>query len=417
MGGAEKALVSETVGEPTLCRALGLWSAVLYGLGVTVGAGIYVLIGPAAGRAGLYAPFAFVLAAVAMGFTGAAFAEFGSRYPVAAGEAAYVSAGLRSRLLSAIVGYLVIATGIVSAAAVSVGSAGYIALFVPFAGPILIVSVVVAMGAVACWGIRESVALAGLMTLIEVGGLLILVGGGLISEPELFRRLPEAVPAHADWAIWSGILSASLLAVFAFTGFENLANVAEEVNEPERVLPLAIFLTLGISTVLYVAVVWVSLVAVPAADLAASKAPLALVFQKQTGLSHTMISLIAIVATLNGVIVQFIMASRVLYGLAGQRSAPAIFRSVNKATRTPLIATLVVVAISGVLATTLNLERLADLTSRITLATFALVNLALIFVKWRETAPPPTGVFVVPIWVPVVGFVMTLAFLFVDARG
>lgn len=407
----------DTVSEPTLRRSLGLWSAVLYGLGVTIGAGIYVLIGPAAGRAGMHAPLAFVLAAVAMGFTGASFAEFGGRYPVSAGEAAYVNAGFRSRLLSAVVGYLVIATGVVSAAAVSVGSAGYIAVFVPLPVPVLVLIVVVVMGLIACWGIRESVAFAGLMTLIEIGGLVILIAGGVISEPDLFKRLPEAVPASVSLSLWSGILAASLLAVFAFTGFENLANVAEEVHEPERLLPRAIFLTLLISTLLYVAVAWVSLVAVPASELAASKAPLALVFQKQTGFSPALISLIAIVATLNGVIVQHIMASRVLYGLAGQGSAPAVFHRVNRFTRTPVIATVVVVAISSVLAISLGLERLADLTSRITLVTFALVNLALVLVKWRETSPPPKGVFVVPIWVPAFGFVMTLMFLFVGAGG
>jgi len=396
---------------PRLKRALGLWSALLYGLGVTVGAGIYVLVGPAAGRAGMHAPLAFVLAATAMGFTGAAFAEFVGRFPVAAGEAAYVRAGLKSRLLSTIVGYLVIATGVVSAAAVAVGSAGYIALFLPWHSVVLILIVVIAMGAVSIWGIQESVAFAGIMTLIEVGGLMILIGAGFLNEPDVFRRLPEAVPG-TDLAVWSGVFSASLLAVFAFTGFENLANIAEEVKKPERVLPQAIFLTLAITTVLYVLVVWVALIAVPQAELAASKAPLSLVFERQTGLSHTTISLIAIVATLNGVIVQFIMAGRVLYGLGCQGDAPGLFRSINAVTRTPVVATLAVVMLTGVMATALPLEQLADLTAQITLITFILVDLALVVIKLREPVPVSDGVFVVPIWVPSVGAVLAVALLF-----
>lgn len=398
---------------PTLKRALGLWSAVLYGLGVTIGAGIYVLVGPAAGRAGMHAPLAFIIAAVAMAFTGASFAEFGGRNPVSAGEAAYVKSGLRSQVLATIVGYLVIATGVISAAAVSVGSAGYIALFLPWPNVVLIVMVVVLMGLVAIWGIQESIAFAGLMTLIEVCGLMVLIAAGMVMRPDVFTRVPEVVPT-SDWAVWSGIFSASLLAVFAFTGFENLANIAEEVKRPERVLPHAIFLTLIVTTVLYVLVVWVALLAVPPAELSGSKAPLSLVFERQTGLPHAMISAIAIVATLNGVIVQFIMASRVLYGLSHQGGAPRLFGSVNAVTRTPVIATATVVAVSGALAVSISLEGLADLTARTTLVTFSLVNLSLLIVKIRNESPAHPGVFVVPIWVPVVGFVLSTAFLFAD---
>jgi basic amino acid/polyamine antiporter, APA family len=398
---------------PTLKRALGLWSALLYGLGVTVGAGIYVLVGPAAGRSGMHAPLAFVIAAVAMAFTGASFAEFGGRHPVAAGEAAYVQSGLRSRWLATIVGYLVIATGVVSAAAVSVGSAGYIALLLPWPGFVLVVIVVALMGLVALWGIRESIAFAGLMTLIEVGGLVLLIATGLMTRPDVFTRMPEMVPGP-DWAIWSGIFSASLLAVFAFTGFENLANIAEEVKRPERVLPQAIFLTLAITTALYVLVVWVALLAVPPAELASSKAPLSMVFVRQTGLPHVAITLIAIVATLNGVIVQFIMASRVLYGLAHQGGAPALFGRVNAVTRTPVLATVTIVAVSGAMAVSVSLEGLASLTAKITLVTFALVNLSLLVVKMRDKAPVGPCIYVVPIWVPTIGLILSTLFLFAD---
>lgn len=399
-------------GRVSLKRVLGLWPTVLYGLGVTVGAGIYVLVGPAVGIAGINAPFAFVLAAVAMAFTGASFAEFAGRVPVSAGEAAYVRAGFRSRVLAGVVGYLVIATGIVSGAAVSVGSVGYIGLFVPLPAVVLTLIVVAIMGAVACWGIRESIVFAGVMTVIEVGGLLLLIAAGLITEPESLVRLPETVPARGDSAAWSGVFAVAILAVFAFTGFESLANLAEEVVQPERVIPQAIFLTLLITTVLYVLVIWVALMAVPAAELGASDAPLALVFERQTGLPHVAISLIAIVATLNGIIVQFIMASRVLYGLAGQGAAPQVFGQVNFVTRTPLIATVVVVGVAAVLAVLLDLHQLAGLTSRITLVTFVLVNLSLVLIKLREPAIGPEGqIFVVPMWVPVVGFLLSTAFL------
>jgi amino acid transporter len=237
---------------------------------------------------------------------------------------------------------------------------------------------------------------ASVMTLIEVGGLLLLILAGMASGPELITRLPEVLPPVGDAGVIAGLMGTVMLAVFAFIGFESLANVAEEVRDPQRTLPRAIFLTLALSTLLYVLVVWVALVAVPREELAQSKAPLALVFERLTGASPRTMSLIAIVATLNGIIVQVIMSSRVLYGLARQGELPAFFGAVNSATRTPLNATAVTTALVLVFAVLLPLHHLADLTSRITLVVFALVNLALIRIKAlggrhrpAPTWPPP----------------------------
>jgi basic amino acid/polyamine antiporter, APA family len=417
---AGKAGEAVPAGEPQqrrqvvgLRRSLTLPYAVLYGMGVTIGAGIYVLIGAAAARAGMQAPLAFVAAAVLMGLTAASFAELGGRMPVAAGEAAYVREGFRSDRWSAAVGFLVIAVAIVAAAAISVGSAGYIAVFVNLPQPIIIAAVVLSMGAVAAWGIKQSVVFAAAMTLIEVGGLVVMVAAGALSGPELFTRLPEMVPPHATPAAVFGLVSAALLAVFAFIGFEALVNVAEELHEPQRTIPRAIFLTLALTTLLYVLVVWVALVAVPPAELAASKAPLALAFERLTGASPRTMSAIAVVATLNGIIVQIILSARVLYGLARQGTLPPAFQDVNPVTRTPLIATAMTAALVLVLALLLPLEGLADLTARFTLALFAIINLALIRIKARETEPP-RHVYLAPRWVPWAGLVSCLAFLLAD---
>jgi amino acid transporter len=393
-----------------LKRALGLADVVLYGLAVTIGAGIYVLIGAAAGRAGYGAPLAFIIAAVLMTITGASFAELGGRMPVAAGEAAYVRAGFQSLALATAVGLLVVAIAVVSGAAISVGSAGYIGIFVPLSRELIIAAVVLGMGAIAAWGIKQSVRFAGLMTMIEIGGLLLIVMAGAWAGPELITHLPDAIPADFGPEAWAGVLSATLLAVFAFLGFEGIANVAEEVTDPQRTLPRAIFLTLALTTLLYVLVVWVALVAVGPGDLAKSQAPLALVFERLTGASPKIMSLIAIVATVNGVIVQIIMASRVLYGLSGQGSLPAALGAVNPLTRTPLAATALTVAAALALALFLPLERLAELTARLTLLLFALVNAALIRVKLRESVPP-AGIFLVPRWVPWAGLASTLTLL------
>ena len=115
---------------PKLKRSLNLPLLVLYGLGTTIGAGIYVLVGAAAGRAGIYAPVAFIVAAIGIAPTAAAYGELASRYPVSAGEAAYVKAGFGSRTMSLVAGWLVIVSGVVASAAIAIGCAGYIRTFV-----------------------------------------------------------------------------------------------------------------------------------------------------------------------------------------------------------------------------------------------------------------------------------------------
>ena len=315
--------------------------------------------------------------------------------------------------MARIAGLLVIAIAIVSAAAISVGSAGYIGVFLALPEPVLVAGVVLAMGAIGAWGVKESVTFAGAMTLIEVGGLVLLVLAGMASGPELVTRLPEAVPPLGDGKVFAGIMGTALLAVFAFIGFEGLANIAEEVRDPQRTLPRAIFLTLAVSTVLYVLVAWVALVAVPHEELAQSRAPLGLVFERLTGASPRIMSLIAIVATLNGIIVQIIMSSRVLYGLAQQGNLPAAFGTVHSVTRTPLFATVFTTALVLLFALLLPLHHLADLTSRITLVVFALVNLSLIRIKAR-TPVAPAGAYVAPNWAPWAGFVSCLGLLIAD---
>lgn len=391
-------------GEVTvgLRRSVTLLPALLYGLGVTIGAGIYVLIGAAAARAGMHAPLAFIAGAGLMVLTAASFAELACRMPVAAGEAAYVREAFDAPALGTLVGVLVIAIAIVSTAAISVGSAGYIGVLVPLPEPAIITAVVVAMSAIAGWGIRESIGFAGLMTVVEVGGLLVLILTGIGLGPDLVKRLPEALPAVTDQSAMAGLASASLLAVFAFTGFEGLVNIAEEVREPSRTLPRAIFLTLFVTTVLYVLVVWVALVAVSPGELAASRAPLALVFERLTGAPPQFMGLIAVVATLNGIIVQIIMASRVVYGLAGQGRLPQAVGAVHPTTRTPLRATVLAGVMVLALALAFPLDRLAELSAQITLMLFALINLALARIKMRGVPPPP-GIFLAPRWVPWAG--------------
>ncbi|MFQ5955204.1 MAG: APC family permease [Kiloniellales bacterium] len=383
----------------------------LYGLGTTIGAGIYVLIGKVAGEAGLFAPLSFLIAAGLAGLSAFSFAELSSRLPKSAGEAVYVREGLGRRRLAVAVGLLVVLAGTVSAAAVIVGAAGYIQFYVPAPQTAIVVVAGLALGLVAAWGINESVGAVALFTLLEIAGLILVIWAGTFGPALSAEPLPEAMAAPQG-AAWGGILAASILAFFAFIGFEDMVNVAEEVRDVSRTLPAAIILTLVITTLMYVAISVVAVLAVPIAELEASKAPLALIYARGTGSSPAVIVAIGIFATLNGALIQVVMGSRILYGLSAQGWLPAGLGKVSARTRTPVLATGLVTAAVLALALWFPIQNLAQATSLITLTVFALVNLSLLRIKRRD--PRPAGVAVFPSWLPAGGFIASTAFVVLE---
>lgn len=385
---------------PKLRRALSTPLVTLYGLGVTVGAGIYVLVGATAAEAGPFAPVSFLMAALVVAFTALSYAELSTRYPVSAGEAAYVEAGFRMSWLATLVGLAVAASGMVSASAVAIGAASYLAQFTVVSEPILTASVVIVMGAIALWGIAQSVTVAAVITVIEISGLLfVMVWGFGVADHNGMPALETLTPT--TYAHWAGIASASVLAFFAFVGFEDMANVAEEVKNPRKTMPRAIMLTLVIATLLYIGTTVAVLVAVPLATLSSSAAPLSLVFETAGDRIRQGFGLVAIVATVNGVLIQIIMASRVIYGLADRSHLPGVLAFVSRRTQTPVIATLVVVAIIVFLSQALPIHALAERTSQIVLSVFVLVNLALLRIKAKDH--PGTDYFRVPLVIPILG--------------
>lgn len=393
-----------------LRRALGLPLLTLYGLGVTIGAGIYVLIGSVAAKAGIYTPVSFLAASAVVAFTGFSYAELTSRFPVSAGEAEFVAQGFHRRWLTLATGLMVAATGIVSAAAIAIGAAGYLEHYIALPPWALLVIAIAVLGAIAMRGIVESVGVAAIFTLLELAGLLLAIMVGVSVAPQGAQALvPQVPPVEA--AVWAGVAGGSLVAFFAFVGFEDIANVAEEVKEPQKTIPRAIMLTLIISLVLYMAIAAVVVRAVPLAQLRDSAAPLALLFTGQPAAVQLAFTVIAVFATLNGVLIQMIMASRLIYGLARQGNLPGVLARVNPATRTPVIATLVTVALILSLALFFPIGELAKLTARFMLIVFALANSALLVIRVRETRMP-AGVFRVPLAVPV-GGLLTSAALFV----
>ncbi|MCP4184007.1 MAG: amino acid permease, partial [Hyphomicrobiales bacterium] len=170
--------------KPALQRRLSLPLLTLYGLGVTVGAGIYVLVGATAAKAGVYAPVSFLLAAAVVAFTCFTYSELSTRFPVSAGEAAYVRSGFNSRVPAMAIGLMVAASGVVSSAAISIGATAYLEHLVPLPPAMLTILIILVLGLIAAWGILESVVMAAIITLIEIGGLCFVVFYGFTLQPD-----------------------------------------------------------------------------------------------------------------------------------------------------------------------------------------------------------------------------------------
>ena len=359
---------------------------VLYGIGTTVGAGIYALIGEISAVAGYLAPWSFLMAALLAGFTAYSYAHLSARYPKAAGAALYVQEGLRIPRLGQAVGILVIAAGVISAAALLNGFVGYLQEFVPLGRIPIVILASLLLCLIAAWGIAESVWIAGIISIIEVLGLIwitVLAGQATdLSQVQVDPLMPEF-----SFAAWSVVAAGALLAFYAYIGFEDMVEVAEEVNNVTINLPRAIMLTLGLSTLIYIMLVSSTILAVGPEVLSGSAAPLAAVYHRLTGAEPVLISFIGIFAIINGALIQVIMASRVLYGLAARGQLPAVLARVHPRTKTPLPATILASGIVLALGLSGTLAGLAELTSVTMLIIFALVNWSLARLVWRDSKP------------------------------
>lgn len=365
--------------EPVqLSRRIGLALLVLYGLGAILGAGIYVLVGKVAASAGYLAPLSFIIAGSIAWITALSYSQLAVLFPQSAGEALYAEKGFGRLWLTRAIGVLIILTGIVSAATLANGFMGYLETFVDIPDSLGITLLILAFAALALWGIAESMIASAIITLIEIGGLLIIIflcGDTLQQLPEKWSQV--MVPTNGSEAI--GIIGGAFLAFYAFIGFEDMVNVIEEVKEPSKVVPQAIFIVLVVSATLYTLVALIAVLALPIEQLAASDAPIVLLLHaRHAGMENTM-ALISMFAIVNGVLIQMIMASRVLYGMARQGSAPKRFGSVHPIRKTPIPATLAVTALVLLFALALPLITLAKLTSLVILIIFSVMNLSL----WR----------------------------------
>ena len=394
--------------KPELIRRLSLPLLIFYGIGTILGAGIYVLVGKVAGEAGFYTPFSFIVASLLAAFSAFSYAELAARFPRSAGEAIYIEEGFGIKQLSIAVGLMIVSVGVVSVAALAHGFAGYFNVFFEIPESVIVVSLVLFVGLVCGWGIGQSVMIASIMTIVEIIGLLIILYVGRDAFTLVPIKIPEMIPP-LDTSIWAGIFMGSFIAFYAYLGFEDIVNVAEEAIKPSINIPLAIIISLIVTTLFYILISVVAVLLMSPQELALSNAPLAMLYEKTTGHSPVIITIISLISVINGALIQVIMASRVLYGMSRKKWLPEKIGEINATTHTPLIATIIIVSFVLFFALLFPLLSLAKITSFITLIIFMSINFALVKIKYSHEGYDG---FMVPIAVPLIGGFSTLLFIF-----
>lgn len=392
-----------------LKRTLNLVFVSFYGLGTIIGAGIYALIGSVAQQANEYTTVSFLLASLIAFFTAASYAELSSRFPESSGSALYVLKAFNKKWLSGVVGWLIVLTGIVSGATLVHGFINYLQLFFSVSRFVAIPVIILILGAISIWGITESTVTIVVMTLIEICGLLIIIWYGKHSFV-LLNQLDKYIPP-LDLKVWSGIFSGALIAFYAFIGFEDMVNLAEETKNPTRTIPYAILFALVGATFLYLLVSYVTVSSLSYKELMNSAVPLIAII-KQQGHSPVLFSLIAMVAITNGILVQIIVSSRLIYGMANIQNAPRGFAKIYEKTQIPLLATLVILLAIVIMAYWFPIQILAKITSLLMLFIFMMMHLSLIVLKLKN--PKRDSAFSIPFIIPVIGIILLILFLLIQ---
>jgi len=360
-----------------LKRSLSLFEVTLYGIGVILGAGIYALIGKAAGLAGNMVWAAFAICALIAAFTGLSYAELSSMFPKSGGEYVFVENAFNKKI-AFLIGWLVTVGGIIAAATVALGFGSYFnALFNVPVIPVAIILILM-LSFLNLWGIKQSATAEVAVTFVEIFGLIAIIFFGLKYMGHVnYLELPPIG--------FSGVLSATALIFFAYLGFEDIVRLSEETKNPKKTIPTALILAIVISTILYVTTAVAAVSVVGWKALAASEAPLALVAQTAFGdKAFLFLAITALCATFTTVLGIMIATSRMLYGMAEDGGLPKIIhKSVHKKFQTPWLAILITGLASAAFVLVGKIEIVASLTDFALFTTFALVNLALLWLRFK----------------------------------
>ncbi len=390
-----------------LKRSLGLTMLTFYGTGMILGAGIYSIIGQAAGKAGYGLWQGFVLAAVGALLTALSYAELATMYPKAGGEYVYLrNAFSGQRWLAGTTGIIMTFAGCASAATVALAFASYLQHFVILPHLLVAGGLLVFFTGINVVGIQQSSWVNAAFTIIEGFGLLLFVWLGW-QNPNFGLAL-SAIPTSAT-------ISSAALIIFAYFGFENIVNLAEETKTPEKTIPRAILLSLCISTILYILVSLAAVALMPPDQLARTESALTdAAMSSSRGIAGVLAG-IALFSTANTALIALLTTSRILYGISKDNSLPKALAKTLSFRKTPWVAALFALGLSMALLPLGKVETLASVASFTTMIAFIAVNAALIALRLSQPGMErpfkvPLSIRSIPVF-PVLGIVTCLIFL------
>jgi APA family basic amino acid/polyamine antiporter len=364
---------------PGLKRVLGLAEVTAGGVGMIIGAGIYVLIGPATAVAGQGVWLSFIVAAAISALTAFSYMELSSMFPSAAAEYEYTRRALPERF-AFLVGWMMISALIVAAAAVSLGFARYLSTFVALDVRIGALCLLAFATAVSIAGVRESARVTMLLTAVEVAGLGLVIAIGI---PDFGKQSLVSGLAPA------GVISAAALVFFAFIGFDDVIALAEETENPTRTMPLALALALSVSSLLYVSVAIAALSVLGPEALGASDRPLADVVEHSLGgISGRLMACFAMMSTINTVLLALTAASRMLYGMARMNALPPQLSRVSMTRHTPVAAIAMAAIVAAMFIILEDLTLVASVTDVAVYFGFLAVNVAVVVLRVRMPNHP-----------------------------
>ena len=393
--------------SPALLPTLGRWQVLFYGLGSMLGAGIYALVGRAAESLGNAVWLAFLAAMVAAMLTGLSYACVGGRYPKAGGAAFVTQRALRRPAISYVVGIAVMMSGLTSMATGSQAIAENLEKAVGMVLPIKLVAIalVFLVGCVIYRGMKESMWVNIVCTVVETAGLLFIIGVGVKYWGGVnYLETPADVSGVGSGITLALVLQGAVLMFFSFIGFEDILNVSEEVKNPKRDIPFGLIGAMILATLIYMAVAITAVSVLPWRELAASKTPLMEVAHRAApwfaGIDRIYLG-VTIFAIGNTALLNYLMGSRLLYGMSRQGLLPALLGKLHPQRHTPQVAIFVLFGIVSLLILSGGVKPLAEATVLLLLVVFTLVNVSLIVLK-RRSSEPGDG-FDVPLLVPILG--------------
>ena len=397
-----------------LQRHIGLFALTLYGVGDILGSGIYGLVGKAAGQLGNFVWLAFLVSFLVALMTGLSYAGLGARYPRAAGSSFIIWKAFKNPFLAFVAGMATLASGLTSMGAAANIFSGYLngmVEFIPIWAGMLGFAMLLA--GIVFSGIQQSMWANAVCTVIEVTGLLLIICAGLpyLGQTNLFDlgSIPNAAALTP-----SLVLGGAVLTFYSFVGFEDLINVSEEVKKPKRTVPLALILSMLIASVIYMLVAVTAVSVLPADTLAHSKEPLVDVIRKAwPWFPANIFSVIALFAVANTALLNFIMASRLMYGLGHLGLLPKFVSKVHGRTKTPYVSIAIVFGIFLALAILGDVASLARATSLFVLLVFLCMNASLFMFQWQDRKSRRRQTrWRIPQIVPVLGVLGTIAMIF-----